>query len=188
VLLFVDMQAHTHCSSGALAQLHVCSTRRADFAYSSPPSLASANRRMFAPCEESDSRRGADFEGERDQTWCYCSTFVPWDVCSTRHPDFVFRRCLRGLQKRGGSFFAHADGQTSACSCFVSVRGLTSRVSGLYTVCLLLPRLQRRVGSFSPHAWSLTPAGCFLLGDRRVCSTRSAVLSPCRVSRFRRYI
>ena len=39
VLLFVDMQAHTHCSSSALAQLHVCSTRRADFAYSSIPRL-----------------------------------------------------------------------------------------------------------------------------------------------------
>ena len=38
-LLFVDMQAHTHFSSGALAQLHVCSTRRADFAYSSTPRL-----------------------------------------------------------------------------------------------------------------------------------------------------
>jgi len=38
VLLFVDRRPHTRRSSGALAHLHVCSTRRADFAYS--PSLA----------------------------------------------------------------------------------------------------------------------------------------------------
>jgi hypothetical protein len=61
----------------------------------------------------------------------------PLECLFNQTSHFVFRRCLRGLQKRGGSFFAHADGQTSACSCFVSVRGLTSHVSGLYTVCLL---------------------------------------------------
>jgi hypothetical protein len=40
----------------AVAYLHVCSTRRADYlAYHPPPSLASATRRIFTPCEESDS-------------------------------------------------------------------------------------------------------------------------------------
>ena len=61
----------------------------------------------------------------------------PLECLFNQTSHFVFQHCLRGLQKRGGSFFAHADGQTSACSCFVGVRGLTSRVSGLYTVCLL---------------------------------------------------
>ena len=41
----------------AVAYLHICSTRRADYlAYHPPPSLASATRRIFAPCEELDSR------------------------------------------------------------------------------------------------------------------------------------
>ena len=34
-VLFVDSRAHTCCSSGVLAPLHICSTRCADFAYSS---------------------------------------------------------------------------------------------------------------------------------------------------------
>jgi hypothetical protein len=82
-------------------------------------------------------------------------------------------------------FFAHAEGQISACSFFVSVRGRMSRVSGLYTV-HLLPSLacKGELEVFSHNAKSLTPAECFLLGDRRVCSTRSAVLSPCRVSKI----
>ena len=57
VLLFVDIRAHMHRSSAALAHLHVWLNRRADYcAYSSPPSLASASRRILALCEESDSR------------------------------------------------------------------------------------------------------------------------------------
>ena len=56
VLFFVDNWAYSRRSGGALAYLHVWLNRRADyFAYSSPPSLASASRRIFAPCEESDS-------------------------------------------------------------------------------------------------------------------------------------
>jgi len=41
-----------------LAHLHVCSTvgRAGHSTYSPPPSLANASRRIFAPCEESDSR------------------------------------------------------------------------------------------------------------------------------------
>ena len=147
VLHFVDRQAHTRCSCGALAHLHVCSTRRADFAYL-PSSLACKRESEdFRPMRGVSLPHGAYFEGERDRTCCCCSTFVPWDVCSTKHPSFrsappplrdgpelaatavrspwgclfnqtsrfVFRCCLRRLQRRGG-FFAHAEGQTSACS------------------------------------------------------------------------
>jgi len=54
VLFFVDKGTYACRGSGTLAYLHVCSTRRADyFAYLS---TSLACRRMFAPCEESDSR------------------------------------------------------------------------------------------------------------------------------------
>jgi len=36
---------------------------------------------------------------------------------------FVFRRSLRRLQRRGGGFFGHAEGQTSACSLPMSRSG-----------------------------------------------------------------
>ena len=49
VLRFVDLRAHTRRSSGALAHLHVCSTRRADFAYSSPSLACKCDSEDFRP-------------------------------------------------------------------------------------------------------------------------------------------
>jgi len=46
----------------------------------------------------------------------------PWGCLFNQTSRFVFRRCLRRLQRRGG-FFAHAEGQTSACSFPMSGRG-----------------------------------------------------------------
>ena len=136
VLLLVDMQAHTHCSSGTLAQLHVCSTRRADFAYSSTPCLqvqiggCSPQARSLTPAgvlilRVRGIKRGA--------------TAVRLSPGMSVQPDIPF--CVSALPpwsaKARRKLFCSCDGQTSACSCFVGVRGLTSRVSGLYTVCLL---------------------------------------------------
>jgi hypothetical protein len=97
-------------------------------------------------------------------------------------------RRLRRLQRRGGGFFAHAEGQTSACNFRTSGRGCripTTTRTGTLLVRLfnqtrrfrpfaLLPCLQRRDGGLSPHARSVIPAGCFLLGGWRVCSSRRA--------------
>jgi hypothetical protein len=52
----VDKGPYTRRNSGALIHLHVWLNRHADhFAYS-PPSPANASRKIFAPCEESNSR------------------------------------------------------------------------------------------------------------------------------------
>jgi len=57
VLFSVDKGAYTCRSSGALAHLYVCSTRRADyFAYLSPSLACKCESEHFHPCEESDSR------------------------------------------------------------------------------------------------------------------------------------
>ena len=123
VQLFVDKGAYTHRSSGALAHLHVCSTRRPDyFATYPPPSLASASRRIFAPCEESDSRTVLISNAKRIE---YAATVVRSSPEMSVPPDIPisFRRRLRRLQRRGGGFFAHAKGQTSACSFPMSGRG-----------------------------------------------------------------
>jgi len=91
VMFLVDRRAYTCRSSDALAHLHVSSTKRADyFAYSSPSLACKCESEGFRPIRGVRLPHGASFERERDQTCCYCSMFVPWDVCSTRHPDFRF--------------------------------------------------------------------------------------------------
>jgi hypothetical protein len=91
------------------------------------PSLtrASASGRMFVPFH------GAYFESERDRTCCYCSSFTPWDVCSTRRSDFHFAITFLA----SWCLFHSCRGLTSACSFFVSRMGSVSRVSGSYTLC-----------------------------------------------------
>ena len=97
------------------------------------------------------------------------------------------RRLCR-LQRRGGRFFTHAEGQTSACSFPVSRRGYrvaTTARTGTPSGTSVQPDapissirpptcLQRRDGSLAPHARSVTPPGCFLVGGWWVCSTRLA--------------
>ena len=46
---FVDRQASTRRSSGVLAHLHVCSTRCADLAYSSPSLACQCESEDFRP-------------------------------------------------------------------------------------------------------------------------------------------
>ena len=57
VLCFVDRRAHTRHSSGMLAHLCVCSTRHADFAYSSPSLNCKCESGFLPPCEESNPCR-----------------------------------------------------------------------------------------------------------------------------------
>ena len=76
---------------------------------------------------------GAYFEGEMNRTCGDCSMLVPWDVCSTRHPDFRFGAASFAAWWR----FHSCKGQTSACSFFVSDRGRTNCVSGSYTLSFL---------------------------------------------------
>ena len=73
---------------------------------------------------------GTFFERERDRTCCYCSTFVPWDVCSTRHPYFHFG----AASLTGCWLFSSCRGLTSACSFFVGGRDRTSCFSGSYNL------------------------------------------------------
>ena len=88
VLYFIDRGAHMCCSCSALAHLHVCSTRCADCAYLSSSLACKCELEDFRPMWGVSLPHGAYFEGERDQTCCCCSTFILWDVCSTKHPNF----------------------------------------------------------------------------------------------------
>jgi len=68
VLLLVDRGAHTRSSSGALAHLHVCSTRRADFAYLSSSLACKCESEDFRPMRGVYLPHGAYFESESDRT------------------------------------------------------------------------------------------------------------------------
>ena len=89
--------------------------------------------------------------------------------------------------QRWGDFFARAEGQSSACSFPMSgrlyVESLPWFVNPLarlfnqacwFCPFAVLSYLQRRDGKCSPHARSVTPAGCFVLSGWHVCSTRRA--------------
>ena len=152
-----------------------------------PHSLASVSWRIFAPCEESDSHmvlisnaRGAE----------RAATAVHLPPGMSVQPDiliFVSAPPPSSAKVRK-MFFRLYRGSNLCMQLFRECEGSDEpRQRLVHSPFALLPRLQRRVGGFSPNARSLTPAGCFLLGDRHVCSTRSAVLSPCWVSIFHRY-
>ena len=92
VLFLTDKGPYMRCGSSALAHLHICSTRHADYLL---PSLACKSKsKDFRPMRGARLLHGAYFECERAWMCCYCTTFVPWDVCLTRHPDFSFQHCL----------------------------------------------------------------------------------------------
>jgi len=94
-----------------------------------PPSIASASRRMLAPCESIP--QGASFKCERDRTYCCAVRSSPWMSVQPDIPIFV----LVASASRDSGFFANAGGQTSACTFFASDSNQTNCVSGSYSAC-----------------------------------------------------
>jgi len=132
VLFFVDKGTYAYRGSGTLAYLHVWLNRRADyFTYLSPSLACRCKLEDVRPMRGVRLTHGVYFEGERGRTCCYYGTFVPWDVCSTRHPDL----CFDAASLAGWRLFSSCRGQTSACSFFVSGKGRMSHFSGSYTLC-----------------------------------------------------
>jgi len=131
VMFFIDRRCSTRRCSGVLAYLRVCSSGPADyFVYSSPSLACKCESEDVHPMQGIRLLHGAYFEDERDITCHYCRMFVPWDVCSTRHPDL----CFDAASLAGWRLFSSCRAQTSACSFFVSWRDRTSCVSGSYTL------------------------------------------------------
>ena len=74
-----------------VSQCHVGSVSTCRLFRLITPSLAcKCESDDFSPMRRVWLPHGAYFERERDQLCCYRGTFAPWDVCSTKHPDFRF--------------------------------------------------------------------------------------------------
>ena len=81
VMFLVDRRAYTCRIGDVLAHLHIWLNRHADYFACSSPSLACKwESEDFLPMRGVRLPHGASFECERDQTCCYCSTFVSGDI------------------------------------------------------------------------------------------------------------